>query len=889
MTCPSFPRGPALLLALLIAAAPARGSRADDLFAERLDATNVLQRRVNGPDAVGGIGDFALGDGVVCALVSDPGHENELAARGGVLMDLGRCARADDQFLAVEPMANLSLRKMIPIESVTPERDATSARIITRGERDGIALETIYAVRAAEPGHLFMTTRIERRAEGESFFALGLAFANVGALRPFLVSTQPGGATPGFTGAAFIGRGVRAAAAAAVPTDTAVLVGEDALLPGVSYAVRLRAARLERESGARDSLPAFMLADDLATIFAVFARPFWWGGETSLGIAQLLQSRLMDLATGDALVVELDLAVGERADVASALESVVDGERALLRGKVDDAGARLHLDRADGTPATELRPNADGTFAARVAPGDYRLRVVAAGGRETSRTVSLSSAGVDLGLVAVEPPARIRLPRGHAMRLVFLGQNGTQDPRFGDDLLGYRVAGMDDVKRTAAVRELALSGTSSDPESVVVGPGRYRVLATRGPEYDVTDTRIEARAGQTVALDITPPPRVLETPGWISADFHVHAAPSPDSALPAAARVASYVAEGAEVLISTEHDMIADYAPLVAELGLASDIATIVGVEVTSEVRTPIAPHTTGHANAFPVTRDPLAYRGGAVRNEGRRWREILGDLRAQGGERVVQLNHPRSKTLNPRSYFTHLASVGEPYDPAKPLTDAPNRVLLEQDPATGFRDIDFDAIELLNGERMESYTAVRTDWFSLLRQGVVLAGTANSDSHRLGTIVAAPRNYVPVQSDAIDTFDAAAFVHAVRDGRSFGTTGPLLDVQLGDARAGDHFVGTSGDLVVRVRAAPWIPVSTLRVFVNGETAAETAIRAEQPATIPLRFDHDAFVSVEVEGAPGEIYRAVLPDFRPFAFSNPVYVDADGDGRWTPPGIAVAH
>jgi hypothetical protein len=98
-----------------------------------------------------------------------------------------------------------------------------------------------------------------------------------------------------------------------------------------------------------------------------------------------------------------------------------------------------------------------------------------------------------------------------------------------------------------------------------------------------------------------------------------------------------------------------------------------------------------------------------------------------------------------------------------------------------------------------------------------------------------------------------------------------------------------SGDLVVRVHCAPWVPVSTLRVFVDGENAAETSIRAGQPATIPLRFDHDGFVSVEVEGAPGDIYRAVLPDLRPFAFSNPIFVDADGDGRWTPPGIAVAR
>jgi hypothetical protein len=128
-----------------------------------------------------------------------------------------------------------------------------------------------------------------------------------------------------------------------------------------------------------------------------------------------------------------------------------------------------------------------------------------------------------------------------------------------------------------------------------------------------------------------------------------------------------------------------------------------------------------------------------------------------------------------------------------------------------------------------------------------------------------------------------------VREGRSFGTTGPLLEVQLGEARAGDHYVGASGNLVVRVRAAPWVPVSTLRVFVNGEIASETSLLEGQPLTIPLRFERDAFVNVEVEGVAGEIYRAVLPEFRPFAFSNPIFVDADDDGRWSPPGLSAAR
>ena len=54
---------------------------------------------------------------------------------------------------------------------------------------------------------------------------------------------------------------------------------------------------------------------------------------------------------------------------------------------------------------------------------------------------------------------------------------------------------------------------------------------------------------------------------------------------------------------------------------------------------------------------------------------------------------------------------------------------------------------------------------------------------------------------------------------------------------------------------------------------------------IPLRFDADGFVTVEVEGEPDETYAAVAPGFTPFAFTNPIFVDADGDSRWTAPGL----
>ena len=78
---------------------------------------------------------------------------------------------------------------------------------------------------------------------------------------------------------------------------------------------------------------------------------------------------------------------------------------------------------------------------------------------------------------------------------------------------------------------------------------------------------------------------------------------------------------GGEVLVATDHDHLTDYAPSIRELGLASEIASVVGQEMTSSVATEAAPTTFGHANAFPLPYRPLEYRKGALPNEGRRLR----------------------------------------------------------------------------------------------------------------------------------------------------------------------------------------------------------------------------------------------------------------------------
>jgi len=453
---------------------------------------------------------------------------------------------------------------------------------------------------------------------------------------------------------------------------------------------------------------------------------------------------------------------------------------------------------------------------------------------------------------------------------------------------------------------------SRDGTLVPLAPGRYRVIATRGIESELAETEIEVRSGETTALEIVDPTRSDATPDWISADLHVHSAESFDSSWPLERQLVAYAANGAEVLVASEHDRIFDPRPVIERLQLDHELIGIVGVEVTTAFTGGDSPYTIGHLNAYPMKRDPLAWRGGAPRAEGRRLRSVLADLGrgkglpvgestgarpAQRGEAersrrgrapFVQLNHPRSSNrdgVEDGAYFTHLAVAGEPYDPTLPLDAEPNRVLIERDPVSGLRDLDYDGVEVMNGPSLDRYRLVRADWFSLLLQGVYRVGVANSDSHRAGELPALPRTYVA--HDPTRAFGEDAFFEALRGGRAFGTTGPFPTVRLGEAGPGERFTGREGTLRVGVRAASWVPVDRLRVYRDGALVASRRIEPMTPVEIPLSFERDAFVTVEVEGVPDETWSAVVPGFTPFAFTNPIFVDADGDGAWTAPGLPV--
>ncbi len=878
------------------------------MIAEKITMETAPDFVQAGPDAIGGIDDWIISNGSLCGVIAAVAHEGDLSVKGGTLRDLGFCARADDYIVSFQDLLDGEQAMPVNIEQVRAEKGDDYAAIITTGIYEGVVVETRYVMRKDRPDTLFISKAIERSHEDAvDFSRYASLLLNPASMESFVMSRQDPALTNGFSHKSFRHGGLSALGEAARNADMMIMLSPpDAPVP-ISYGWQLTNA-YKMKDGEKIDLSRFILLDKSIGLFLVPSAPFIIGDGEKLGLLQLLQFPFLGLDVGEVLHIEEEIAVARGGDVAAITDKVF-ADAAMLKGRIKGEGAVVHIareiitdDAVDFVPFSHINVGETGAFSLHAPAGRYRVDVRMPGGHTQTRMVTLNEMGGDAGLFDFTPPTRIYLPRGHAMRLVFQAQGETPRPDFEDRLTGYKVDG-DSFGHSYAVSDVPLAGIESDPLFVDIAAGHYRVYATRGPEYSVEQAEIIIAAGESVTLDITPPMRVVESPGFMAADLHTHSGVSFDNNFSPVKRLRAFIAEHGEVMVASEHDVIFDFNPLMRQMGVQDKMISIAGTEMTSVIATEKLPYTIGHANFFPLIMEDYTFRKGAPAHENKRMREVLHAFRTQAPQSISQLNHARERLyispagelpddyealIEDAAYLDHMGPAAYPFNPQRPITEYPNNVLIEKDPVTGIRDIDFDAMEIMNGKRTKTMRALQRDWFSLLRQGIRLSGTANSDSHHLGQHVALPRNMVAMQRDNIADFDMERFSDSVRRGALYGTTGPLLDFTLSGVTMGDMYQGKQAVLSGRVLSADWVNADMLHIQINGETVQSIALSPQGQFSVPLIFNRDCFVTLEVTGAGGAIYQAIYPGFAPFAFSNPIYVDADKDGIWTPPGLAQA-
>ena len=356
---------------------------------------------------------------------------------------------------------------------------------------------------------------------------------------------------------------------ALAPWDLQVFVGEPAIAPEIAYGIERMRTELLRK-GVAHPVGSVALTGESYTLSAIFAEPFWIGDASHTGWLQLPQVPLMDLELGDALEYERRIHLGARADVSSVTDGLLP-EAPRVSGAVLGGDAHLHVHGEDGAPLTSVRPRADGSFSFRAPARKLRLRLVSPSGETLERELTVDE---DLVLepFALTTPARLVIPAGLRGRFVILDAGGGTAPELRPDLLGFRVGGAP-ARHALASNDVSRSGVEHVAAEIPLPPGAYRVIVTRGLEYELSEHAVTLSAGERHVLGADLPERVLDTSGWIAADLHVHSGESWDSSLPLAMQVAAFVAQGAEVLVSTEHDRVIDPRPAIEGLGLSQVIA----------------------------------------------------------------------------------------------------------------------------------------------------------------------------------------------------------------------------------------------------------------------------------------------------------------------------
>jgi len=603
------------------------------------------------------------------------------------------------------------------------------------------------------------------------------------------------------------------------------------------------------------------------------------------------QAKNIEIAAGASVTYERVFLVGERPDVSSIIGELTkasDGELGVLEIALTDAkgapvkvpvGAKVVLGTESAPDVMSIVATKEGdVFSGEIPPGKWLVsyapsasRRAEGSGAKTLATVT-KDAKARVVLAVTEPhsmtlgPCEEQAGSGRApipCKLTIEGVGGAANPDFGP----------------AHVADLAKNVVWLRPGETRTAPlatGRYRVTASRGPEYDLTTSEI------TVPSTSPPAPfvlrRVVATTSYVATDFHQHTILSADAPVATRDRVIANAAEGLEVAVASEHNHVADLAPIAKELGLTPFVVEITGDELTSDA----SKKPFGHANVFPIAADTSKPRNGAPAVRDRLASDVFAESRGlPGGSHVLQINHPRS---GKNGYFD----------------------LLGFDPKTGVGtgagyDASFDAIEVWNGRVVAHRTKVLDDFFGLLRTSHVATPIADTDTHGIvGEEPGYPRTLVRVSSDVdLDRWDDARtqdLVKSIRETRDVVlTNGPFLQVTAnGKTSIGGVAPAPTGSevkIAITVTSAPWIVVeraeirfvkapSPQPITLTSKKVATGALVAEGRASVLVKED-DAFLVI-VSGT--KAMRPVLSgnddaEIAPWAMSGPIWIDTNGDGK----------
>lgn len=604
------------------------------------------------------------------------------------------------------------------------------------------------------------------------------------------------------------------------------------------------------ETSGRTPFVAF--TDDVGTNYAWTAPPEGMlSGLVSFSGADVFSTGGVRLACGENLVPLGRIVIGADGGMPALMKSLDDDgsqETTMLSGRVVDTdgtpvgGVRVHAVSADDEHLSRFRVDETGMFSQPVDSRATQLYVWRDGFPFA-------------GPFAVSADNVLELPVASTIR-VAVTETSSGNP-FPAKVEVFRVDGAVPMAPEAFGESAPGSGrihfeNPVDGVAVLEVPaGEYRVRVGHGPTYERVEEIVTLDGGE--ALVEASIDEVFPNPGVLCGDFHLHTTGSVDSPDRADDKLRSIVANGVQIAVRTEHEVIRDYSPIITDLGLDPFVKGFIGLELSTVEY--------GHFNTFPLlmTDGPG---NGAPLWPGMLPTELFDAVRNRPEAPTVTINHPRSGG-SLQGYFN-----AAQFDP---VTGTPGRPEMW--------DEEFRVVELFNDSDFESNRdSTVADWFSLLNQGRQIAAVGSSDSHRVNSVPPGyPRTCLQVGTDTPSEVTGIVLQTALERGASIIYGGIDLRVTGPDGAGPGDSVAGSGETAmfnVTLIAADFVDVNRLEVIVDGVTTQTITI---DTLGAGVRYDEDIAIDV-AEGGSWVIFHAAGDEpfnangSRPFAVSNPVFL-----------------
>ena len=291
---------------------------------------------------------------------------------------------------------------------------------------------------------------------------------------------------------------------------------------------------------------------------------------------------------------------------------------------------------------------------------------------------------------------------------------------------------------------------------------------------------------------------VVDTPNWVSGDFHVHAAGSTDSRVPMRDRVYEFVSDGVDMIVATDHNVVSDYKPIIEDLH--------------AEQLPRVGDRRRDHDRQLgPLRRVPAA---------ARRWRpratarsrctrraptDIFNDVRQTAPDAMIDVHHPRLETRD--------------------------RLLLPRQVRRPERQLDAQGllVRLRRDRDPERLPGHEPQVDRPRDAGLVRPARPRPPRHRDRQLRHAPPHVQPRRLPAElrarrrtttrSVVTAGDVARGVKAHHAFFTTGPIVDFTIGSTGIGDLAPAPDGKATatIAVRAAPWVSVSRVMIYVAGK------------------------------------------------------------------------